>query len=120
MPYDPKLKEAAAEIKAICRKHDIAAHVALVSPSHAEFVMVLDPTWSACQLTDNRLKIRAKSKEIGHEVAHKLMGGTAHMVCRIQDMCTKAVDDMDNILAALAPHIKINHTTGAFTPHKEQ
>lgn len=46
---DPKLKAAAAEIEAACKKHGCTAIYSLCSPTHAEFGIYF-PDWSLVQL----------------------------------------------------------------------
>lgn len=48
MTYDPKLKEAMAEMKAVMMKHDIAGAIILVSRTDSEH-QIHFPTWSAAQ-----------------------------------------------------------------------
>lgn len=46
---DPKLKAAAAEIEAVCKKHGCTAIYSLCSPTHAEFGSFF-PDWSLVQI----------------------------------------------------------------------
>jgi len=62
LPYDPKLKEAMAEIKVILKKHDIAGAVSLVSETHSEYLYDF-PSWSGIKLTGDGLKMDIKHKD---------------------------------------------------------
>lgn len=56
--FSPKLKMAAADIKAVLAKYDIAAIVVLQEPSHTEFFMQVDPSYSAAYLENQQLRLR--------------------------------------------------------------
>lgn len=65
--YDPKLKQAAAEMRNILKKYDISAFVSLTSKTHSEFVFHL-PTWSGVQFEEDanghtQFRIKIKKEE---------------------------------------------------------
>lgn len=72
---DPILKDAAEEIKAILRKHDIAGVFMLQSKSHAEWVHQISPSWSAAKLEDKDgrtiLRVRCKREDFPSKEAQK-------------------------------------------------
>lgn len=64
-PYDPKLRKAAEEFTALCKKYDCVGSAIFVSPTHAEFVHQLEPTWSVMRIEpqdDGGAGIRFRSK----------------------------------------------------------
>lgn len=70
LTYDPKLREAIAEIKAVLKKHDIVGLVSLHSKTHGEFAFEPHASWSLCELIPGptheatmRFKMRPKQKE---------------------------------------------------------
>ena len=82
---DPKLKQAAEEIKAILKRHDITATVCLQSQGHLEFLRVLEATWSCARLEPTpdggEIRIRAKRADFESADAQKQMvSDTAGMV----------------------------------------
>lgn len=114
MKYDPKLKEAAAEIRAILRKHDLAAYIAMASPTHGEFAMEITPTWSAVKWEDRdngKLRIRVKEAELGKEKAHALAESTAHMIFQLRDLTALGFKMTDNLAEILKAEIEIEHTS---------
>lgn len=96
---DPKLKEAMAEIKAICRKHDIAGYISLVSTTHSEFGLEVTPSWSCAYWEDKNatLRFRAKQKELGKDRAKQLIELTCHMIYQIRDLCALGFKFADNM-----------------------
>ena len=121
---DPKLKEAMAEIKAICRKHDIAGYVVLVSPTHAEFLLEPDPTWSALKWEDKEagaLRFRVNEGELGKELAKKTSELTCHIVYQIRDLCAKGFMFTDSMTKLIEEQVEVDHKSfEGFEPHKEQ
>lgn len=64
MDFNPKLKNAMAEIKAILDKHDIGGLIILHIPGHGEHLIKIDPSYS-CAFIDNTpgiqgVRVRAK------------------------------------------------------------
>ena len=116
---DPKLKEAAAEISGILKKHDIAGYVMLMSETHSEFMFKLDPTWSACIVEDNTVRIRAKEKELGSkEAVHRKAESTAHMLCQMKDLSAYGFKVSDQLISAMETVYEIDHQGGKdFEPH---
>jgi hypothetical protein len=47
---DPILKSAMEEIKAVLKKHDIAANVILASKTHLEYLRQVETSWTALRM----------------------------------------------------------------------
>lgn len=67
MDFSPKLKKAAAEIKDILDKHDIAGIVVLHTPGHGEFLTKIDTSYS-CAFIDHTpgkegIRVRTRLQE---------------------------------------------------------
>lgn len=122
--YDPRLKEAMAEIRAICRKHDIASYVALVSKTHSEFGLEVTPTWSAAYWEDKnegKLRFRVKQAEVGKDRAKQLIELTCHMIYQIRDLCIMGFNFSENMTKLIEQQVEVEHNSLAgFEPHKEQ
>lgn len=119
MNYDPKLKEAMAEMKAVMKKHDIAGALALVSKTHSEYLYHF-PTWSAAQLTEDGIRFRAKSSEHqSKEAAQQALIESLHVILQIVDLSTKAVEDMGQLIKQIREVIEFDHTPyKGHTPHR--
>lgn len=118
---DEKLKEAMAEIKMICRKHDIGACITLVSKTHSEYRYEM-PKWSVAQLVSGGgVHIRAKREDFpSDETKHAACELTAHLLCQIRDLNALSFLNMEQILKTLEPYWKIEHQGGKdFEPHRE-
>lgn len=121
---DPKLKEAMAEIRGICKKHDIAGYITLVSETHSEFGLEITPTWSAAHWEDKTqgaLRFRVKEAEVGKEKAKKLTELTCHMIYQIRDLCAQGFMYMEKMTGMIEEQIKVEHKSfSGFEPHVDQ
>jgi len=61
MDYSPRLKRAAAQIKAILEKEDIAGLVVLHTPGYSEYLLHLTPSYSCVKVRGNG-EIRIQSR----------------------------------------------------------
>lgn len=122
--YDSKLKEAMAEIRAICRKHDIASYITLVSKTHSEFGLEITPTWSAAYWEDKnegKLRFRVKQAEVGKEKAKESIELTCHMIYQIRDLCVQGFQFSENMTKLIEEQVAVEHKSfSGFEPHKEQ
>jgi hypothetical protein len=107
---DPKLKEAAAEIAAVLKKHDIAAIITLQSEDGIEFLREISPTWS-CAFFERRddgallLRIRAKAEEYpSKEAQKKCVEETVGMIFGFHHQAMQDEEAIMQVLAMLARH----------------
>ena len=80
---NPKLQAVAAEIETVLRRHDVTGLVLLGSPTHTDFLISPDASWT-CAFTENtpegkRLRLRSKrenysSREEQRKVAAATVG----------------------------------------------
>jgi hypothetical protein len=107
---DPKLKEMAAEIRALFKKHDVGGHVVLVSQTHSEFMFVLDPTWSAVIIESDLIRIRAVEEELGSkEAVHKKAELTAHLLSQLRDLSASGFSMADQLIEKMEEIYEIDH-----------
>jgi len=109
MQYSPKLKIAMEEIKAILKKHDIAASVVLHTPGHSEYLLKINPSYSCAFCEGNHIRIRAKlqqdfngdknawSQKVSDtynmiDLLGKVSGETALSLFDIMDLLNKVVE----------------------------
>lgn len=80
--YDPKLKVAAKEIRAVLEKHQVAGSISLASDTHAE-TCIYFPRWSMIQIKGEAISIglRAKEPERSNSSMFLLLG--------LRDACTE-------------------------------
>jgi hypothetical protein len=122
MNYSPKLKTAMEEIKAVVKKHDIAALVVLHTPEFSEYLFAIDPTYSAMRFTDRpgEIRIKTDSKEMGKEVAEKFAQDTSNMITHFQDQLD-AMSTMIDYLAGILDRVwKTERIEGKRTDHNQQ
>jgi hypothetical protein len=88
---DPKLKMAATEIKAILDKYDIAGTATMLTPTHMEFVVKLDPSWSVVTLNAvHQLQIHPPLEVPGLEVERKeRIAKTVNMLFNLRNQLGK-------------------------------
>ena len=120
---DPKLKEAMAEIRSVCTKHDIAGYITLVSKIHSEFGLEVTPSWSAAYWEDKakgQLRMKVKTSEVGRDRAKEMLQLTCHMVYQIRDLCAQGFYYMQTMTELIEKQVEVDHTPFAgFEPHEE-
>lgn len=102
-PYDPKLREAAEEFKAICEKYDCIGACLFVSPTHSEFVNELKTSWSVLRFepTDQGVAIRMRSKRDdfpSKEAQRFATDSTVHAVTSIIEWSRQTHDNWQELL----------------------
>jgi hypothetical protein len=117
-PYDPKLREAAEQFNAMCKKYDCMAVCLLVSPTHAEFVNVLDPSWSVMRPEGPAgIRFRSKKEDFNSkEEQHESTEATTHGVTSIVEWSRQTNRMWSGILSTLQKHMKIFYKTWADEP----
>jgi hypothetical protein len=107
---DPKLKEAMEEIKAILKKHDIAAVVNLQSKNHGEYLFELSPSWSCITLSeDGYCRIKAAAKTGGPEEKQRLTDAIG-LLMGFLDMARHTQESMQKVIDMLVgTGVKFDH-----------
>lgn len=107
--YDPKLREAMEEVRALCKKYDVMAAVLLVSQSHSEFGNILDPSWSVMRWeAQDRIRFRSKKEDFeSKEAQHQATEATAHGVTSLVNWTRQQHVSWSGVLAQLQAHMKI-------------
>ncbi len=115
--FDPKLKEAAEEIKAVLRKYDCNGSMLLVSPSHSEYVFHIDSSWSLMKFDfgpdgprDGKYYIRFRSKKEdfpSKEAQHVATESTIHFVTSTLQWGSMVQRNMQSLMDQLRHHMRI-------------
>ena len=114
--YDPKLKEAAEEIKLILKKYDAQSAMILVSPSHCEYLYFLDSSWSTAKFepAPNQgpnaccIRFRSKIEDFKSKQDQNLATeATVHGITSMLQFGRMTAGRMQQILEVLTPHMKI-------------
>lgn len=110
---DPILKQAAAEILDILKKHDIAGMVSLQSTTHSEWLFHIEPSWSCIRLehaegVEFRVRITAKCKT-GPESEKERIRVSTGMVLGFLDVARNNADQMTAIAAVIGQHMEVQH-----------
>lgn len=122
LPYDPELKEAAAEIKALMERRGIAGAFTLASPTHAEHLVHFAP-WMVVKFEgEGAVRIRCKREDYPSREAQKqAMEETAHVIMRFKDISALHFKLMELLEGKIqAAGIEIEHDSGGYTPHRRQ
>jgi hypothetical protein len=118
-PHDPKLKEAAEEIKAILNKHDIMGSMLLVSPSHVEYLFHLNASWSVMRfepVPDNSsrtfLRFRSKKADFPDKKTQDFhTNSTIHAVTSFLQFGKMTQKNMEEMLALIRKHATVVYET---------
>jgi len=105
------LQEAAQEITAILRKHDIAGVVIFGNKTHSDFVLELTPTWSCAKMEGEFLRIKCNSALYPDAAERKaVLERTAGMLMDVLD-CKRSIDaGILSIVKVLDSKLGITHT----------
>lgn len=123
LPYDPVLKVAMEEIKAILDKYDIGANIILGSKTHSEYFYDF-PTWSIVQFAEKGslkqgLKIVSKRKDYKSlEEQHQISEYSTGLIARNRDMAAQTFSMFQDVFEQLENHFEIEHKPfSGHTPH---
>lgn len=106
--YDPRLREAAQEFDAICRKYDCIGVALLVSPTHSEYLNNLEASWSLMRLDGSYLRMRSKREDFTSKVAQDTAtAATAHAITSIFEWSRRTHNHMCELLKMLQKHMRI-------------
>lgn len=109
---DPKLQLVAEEIKAICRKHDIAAIMTLVNESASEIVRELTPTWSCARIEEHQgkavIRVRCIREDFPSKAAQKhCLEQTIGMLIAFEHHASRDADGMRQMIQMLGQKVEI-------------
>lgn len=95
-----------AQIREICRQHDIGGYFVIVSPTHAEFGFEIHtPSFSCVQWEERGLRFRTKGFDA--ETQKRKAEGTVHMLDSIRQCCTNAAMSMGSAIGTLRKSMTI-------------
>lgn len=122
MQYSPKLKKAMQEIKDILSKHDIAGLVVIHEPGHSEFLNKLDPTWSACRINGDRIRVKAKLEDFAGNVKarNKAIADTSNMLHLLCDTTARMLMPLMDMSKRVDATVGADHEKGGFTSDSTQ
>ncbi len=108
-PYDPKLREVALEFEALCKKYDVAGFGLFVSPTHAEFMNHLTPSWSVVRIENgNTIRFRSTQADFKTKEAQKFSTeASVHMLTSSIEWSRKVNEAMRNVIVELGRHMQI-------------
>jgi hypothetical protein len=107
-PFDPKLKEAIAEMEAIAKKHGIAALFCLASETHGEFKAFF-PSWSIIQLREKEgeQRFRVQVKKDQHDLEQ--VNASLHLAYSLRDMAGVQYQNFETICTVLTEKLNVEH-----------
>lgn len=119
--HDPKLKEAMAEIFSILNKFDIAGAFTIVSPTHAEFRMKIDPSWSCAYFeASDCVRFRAKKLDFKSKAEHmRVLDASVHMINMISRCSFHHAQNASAMFLQLKEVLPIEEFPSHFEAHVE-
>lgn len=128
MQYDPKLKKAMEQIKAVLEEHDIGASVVLHSPGFGETFMKVDPSYSCAFIqedTEGRQGVRVRTRlqeDYNGDAAkrNKAQEDTVNMFSIMSEQVGKQALNFMEVMKLLESKFEITHTDGGFTSGNTQ
>lgn len=122
LQYSPKLRAALEEIKAVCKKHDIAGAFVLHEPGFAEYGLAFEPSYSLCKLISNGYKIEITPETCAGDKMklNKAVAQTANMVMMMHTLLEHATVQVGMMNAAIIEKFEITHTRPHLSRPEEQ
>jgi hypothetical protein len=125
MQYSPKLKAAMEEIKAIIRKHDVAAFVVLHEPGFSEYFTEISPSYSCAKFEagGSAIRIKAKVEEDfgGHvEAQQAALHHTSNMLHLLGLTGGKIAMNLFEVSEQFDKHTGARHDPEVHYPHTDQ
>lgn len=105
----PLLKQAAEEIAAIFKKHDIAGVCQLFTPGHNEYTMHLEPSWSVIKLNVKRemMIVAPLIDPNNKEAANKKVMDTVFMLMNLRNCLGKLCMNIGQAEQHVRQHFEI-------------
>lgn len=118
--FDPKLKECAKELMAVMRKHDVMGTVVLASPTHSEWVMHVDASWSVAKFEGEGIRFRSKKEDFPNKAAQDFATeSTVHGIESMRWLNAKIHDQLGTLVDMLRKKMVIATNVGAFFKEPE-
>lgn len=124
MDYNPTLKKAMEEIKAILDKYDCAGLVVLHKPGNSEYLMKLNPSYS-CAFVDDAsggIRVRAKKADyVGKEKERdQKLADTSNMFRLLTDTMINLTYPLHELADKLDEAVQADHSEGGHSSHNTQ
>lgn len=122
MQYNPKLKKAMAQIKAILDENDISGSVVIHTPGFAEYLLKLNPTYACTTVEGDMIRIKAKLAEFNgdKEAWTKKISDTVNMLECLAESNGKNALNIYSILDKLKEKIDFDSGPSNHTSHTAQ
>lgn len=109
-PYDPKLREAALEFEALCKKYDCMGSALFSSPTHSEYINYFQTSWSVISLeSPTQLRLRSKLEDFGGDKAaqKKATESTLHALTSLVEWSRKTHEAYQSVIHQVGKHMRI-------------
>jgi hypothetical protein len=117
MKFDPKLKNAMKDIKAILDKYDINGSIVLHSPGFGEHFMKVDASYSCAKIEPSpqglQFKIKAKKEEL------QKIEDTVNTIIIIDDLISYHQDVCLQVMKSVKQTLEIDAQKGDHTNDQE-
>jgi hypothetical protein len=112
MPH-PKIQPAIDEIQAVLARHDLAGVVFVASPTHTQFLLQLDPSWSVIRTEgDNGIRFRALAADYPSKEAHQhAIEVSTGLLMGFSEAMRRTGAMLDQIVVSLGRKFEISHTS---------
>lgn len=112
--FDPKLRLAMEEIKAVLRRHDLLGFINIASKTHSEFLLHMEAPWSVVRIEPpgkdgkSGIRIRAKGTQVG-SVEHENLESSLSFICDTADLCNRFAQILYALKAQVAAQTELIH-----------
>lgn len=111
------LEQAADEIEAVIKKHDLGGLIILANPQRTVFRHLLDPSWSCAKVGDNGLHIRSKRVDYAtEEEQRRTLAATISLIEGTRFVAEQQAKNLNHVLGMLAEHVDYSHVNVPESP----
>jgi hypothetical protein len=112
------------ELQEVLESYDVGAQIALVSPTHSEFLYHF-PSWSVAQIEvmeeGPALRFNTKRhKFISGRSKHTAVEITVHLIAQFQHLSAMFFNISDTVMKGLSKHMEIENDIGPMYPHNDE
>lgn len=108
-PSSPNLKKAAAEVKKILEKYDVAGLCIMYEPGFSEYIVAISPSWSVVGINEkNQLMITPPIEDPANPKAGMAkVADTVNMLANVRVGCTRLMMILSQAEQSVRKHFGI-------------
>ena len=116
--FDPNLRLAIEDVKAVLKRHKVAGFVLLGSETHQEFIFEVDAPWNLLQVersgvNDYRMRLKFKGK--ADEEKKRAIDATIGFMFGLRDIMYRQLQTLHQFCGQLENQAQVDHVPQEIT-----